>query len=71
MRSSSTDWRVAVTSVFEMAVEALASGPLDGGDYARGLRDRAALAIGKFFEKQNQTAARNRVLPAGQRARLQ
>jgi DNA polymerase-3 subunit epsilon len=45
---------VSVTSVFEMAVDALASGPLDNGDYARSLRDRAALAIGRFFEKQDQ-----------------
>jgi DNA polymerase III subunit epsilon len=46
---------VTVASVFEMTVDAVANGPLDGGDYARSLRERAALTLGKFFEKQSQT----------------
>lgn len=41
-----------MASVAEEAADALARGPLDGGDYARALRERAALAIGKYFEKQ-------------------
>jgi DNA polymerase-3 subunit epsilon len=45
---------LAVPSLFEMGLDTLANGPLNGGDYARSLRDRAALTIGRFFEKQNQ-----------------
>lgn len=45
---------VNVASIFEEAACTLASGPLDGGDYARSLRERAALTIGKYFEKQKE-----------------
>ncbi len=43
---------VHAQAVFDAAAAELMRGPLDGGDYARGLRSRAALQIGQFFEKQ-------------------
>lgn len=43
---------VATAPTFEAAADRLAVGPLDGGDYARKLRERAAFEIGQFFERQ-------------------
>jgi DNA polymerase-3 subunit epsilon len=47
--------QVVATSIYEEAASRLAAGPLAGGDYAQSLRERAALTIGKFFEKQSET----------------
>jgi DNA polymerase-3 subunit epsilon len=43
---------IVVPSIVMAAADALADGPVDGGDYARGLRERAALTTGRLLEKQ-------------------
>lgn len=50
--------RIAVPSEAMMAEAALAlhRGPTDGGEYARELRDRAALQVGQYFEKREDHA---------------
>ena len=37
---------------FEAAAKRYATGPQDGGEYAKSLRERSAFEIGQFFEKQ-------------------
>ena len=46
---------VPALAVMSAAAEDLLNGPIDGGDYARALRDRAACSIGQFYERQKDT----------------
>ena len=46
---------VPALAVMSAAAEDLLNGPVDGGDYARALRDRAACSIGQFYERQKDT----------------
>jgi DNA polymerase-3 subunit epsilon len=46
---------VPALALMSTAAEDLLNGPLDGGDYARALRDRAAYSIGQYYERQKDT----------------
>lgn len=49
--------RIAIPSLalYREAALALKAGPVDGGDYARTLRERAGYDVALFFEKQKET----------------